>query len=72
MLLRFISFLKIIDDEFSEIINDAELYADRIRLILVSLMSWVDVRYPVEGKFSFTGKGKQQFTESTRHHITEN
>ncbi|MFP3909012.1 MAG: hypothetical protein ACLFVX_04055 [Archaeoglobaceae archaeon] len=31
MLLRFLSFLKIVDDEFSGIVNDAELYADRIR-----------------------------------------
>lgn len=52
MLLRFLSFLKIVDDEFSDIVDDAELYADRVRLILVD-NSWIDVRYPVENKFSF-------------------
>lgn len=52
MLLRLLSFLKIVDDEFSDIVNDAELYADKIRLILVD-NSWIEVRYPVENKFSF-------------------
>jgi hypothetical protein len=45
-------FLQIARDEFSDIVVDAELYADRVRLILIE-GSWIDIRYPVEGKFSF-------------------
>jgi len=52
MLLRYSSFLKIVYDEFSDIIIDVELHADRIRLILLD-NSWIDIRYPVENKFSF-------------------
>jgi len=48
----YLSFLKIASDEFSEIIVDAELHADRVRLILID-GSWIDVRYPVKDKFSF-------------------
>jgi len=52
MLLRYLAFLKIVRDEFSDIVVDAELHADRIRLTLVD-GSWIEVRYPVEDKFSF-------------------
>jgi hypothetical protein len=34
------------------IVVDAELRADRVRLILID-GSWIDIRYPVEEKFSF-------------------
>lgn len=49
MFRRYLSFLKIASDEFSDIIADAELHADRVRLILID-GSWIDVRYPVEDK----------------------
>ena len=52
MLLRYLTFLKIARDEFSDIVIDAELRADRIRLILID-GSWIEVRYPVKDKFSF-------------------
>ncbi len=42
----------IIVNKFSDIVMDAELYADRVRLILID-GSWIEVRYPVEDKFSF-------------------
>ncbi|MDI6886861.1 MAG: DUF6516 family protein, partial [archaeon] len=35
-----------------DIVMDAELHADKVRLILID-GSWIDVRYPVEDKFSF-------------------
>jgi hypothetical protein len=43
MLLRYISFLKIVYDEFSDIVTDVELHADKIRLILLD-NSWIVVR----------------------------
>jgi len=49
---RYLAFLKLATDEFSDIIANAELYADRIRLILID-DSWIEVRYPVLDKFSF-------------------
>jgi len=49
---RYLAFLKIATDEFSDIIANAELYADRVRLILLD-ESWIEVRYPVADKFSF-------------------
>lgn len=49
---RYLSFLKIASDEYSDIVVDAELHADRVRLILID-GSWIEVRYPVEDKFSF-------------------
>ena len=52
MFRRYLAFLKIASDEFSEIVVDAELHADRVRLILID-GSWIDVRYPVKDKFSF-------------------
>jgi hypothetical protein len=48
----YLAFLKIATDEFSDIIANAELYADRARLILID-DSWIEVRYPVADKFSF-------------------
>jgi hypothetical protein len=52
MFRRHLSFLKITRDEFSDIVADAELRADRLRLILID-GSLIDVRYPMEEKFSF-------------------
>ncbi len=52
MFRRYLAFLKVARDEFSDIVIDAELRADRVRLILID-DSWIDVRYPVEEKFSF-------------------
>jgi hypothetical protein len=52
MLHRYLSFLKIISDEFADLVVDVELYADRMKLTLID-GSWIDVRYPVENKFSF-------------------
>ncbi|MBA7517067.1 hypothetical protein ES705_09117 [subsurface metagenome] len=49
---RYLTFLKIASDEYSDIVVDAELHADRVRLILID-GSWIEVRYPVEDKFSF-------------------
>ncbi|MGB2727583.1 MAG: DUF6516 family protein [Halobacteriota archaeon] len=49
---RYLSFLKIASDEYSDIVVDAELHADRVRLILID-GSWIEVRYPVVDKFSF-------------------
>jgi hypothetical protein len=52
MFRRYLTFLKIARDEFSGIVVDAELCADRVRLILID-GSWIDIRYPVEEKYSF-------------------
>lgn len=52
MFRRYVTFLKVARDEFSGIVVDAELRADRVRLILID-GSWIDIRYPVEDKFSF-------------------
>ena len=52
MFLRYLTFLKIVNDEFSDIVVNAELYPDKIRLSLID-DSWIDVRYPIEDKFSF-------------------
>ncbi len=52
MFLRYLTFLKIVNDEFSDIVVNAELYPDKIRLCLID-DSWIDVRYPIEDKFSF-------------------
>ena len=52
MFRRYLAFLKIAQEEFSDIVVDVELHADRVRLILID-GSWIDVRYPVEAKFSF-------------------
>ena len=52
MFRRYLSFLKVARDEFSDIVVDVELHADRVRLILID-SSWIDVRYPVKDKFSF-------------------
>ncbi|WP_052400192.1 toxin-antitoxin system TumE family protein [Geoglobus acetivorans] len=52
MLLRYLTFLKIVNEEFSDMVVNIELHPDRIRLILTD-KSWVDIRYPVEDKFSF-------------------
>jgi hypothetical protein len=49
---RYLAFLKIATDEFSDVIANAELHADRVRLILID-GSWIEVRYPVADKFSF-------------------
>ena len=51
MLSRYIVFWKIIKSEFSDIVINAELYVDRIRLTLVD-GSWIEIRYPVEAKFT--------------------
>lgn len=52
MFLRYLTFLRIVNDEFSDIVVNVELHPDRVRLSLVD-DSWIDVRYPVEDKFSF-------------------
>lgn len=52
MFRRFLSFLKIASDDLSDIVVNAELHADRVRLFLID-GSRVDVRYPIEDKFSF-------------------
>lgn len=52
MFRRYLSFLQVARDEFSEIVANAELHADRVRLILID-GSIIDVRYPVKEKFSF-------------------
>jgi len=52
MFRRYIAFLKIAGDEFADIVVDAELRADRIRLILID-GSLIEVRYPRAEKFSF-------------------
>jgi hypothetical protein len=52
MFRRYLSFLKIASDDFSDIVVNAELHADRVRLFLID-GSRVDVRYPIEDKFSF-------------------
>ena len=49
---RYLAFLKIARDEFLDIVIDAELHVDRIRLILID-GSLIDVRYPMADKFSF-------------------
>jgi hypothetical protein len=51
MFRRYVSFLKIAKDEFSDLVVTAELHADRVRLILID-GSLIDVRYPVKDKFS--------------------
>jgi len=52
MFRRYLSFLKIASEDFSDIVVNVELHADRVRLILND-SSWIDVRYPMEDKFSF-------------------
>lgn len=52
MFRRYLSFLKIASDDFSDIVVNAELHADRVRFILID-GSRIDVRYPIENKFSF-------------------
>ena len=52
MFRRYLSFLKIASDDFSDIVVNAELHADRVRFILIDC-SRIDVRYPIENKFSF-------------------
>ena len=52
MFLRYLTFFKITKDEFSDIVVNVELHPDRVRLSLIG-DSWIDVRYPVEDKFSF-------------------
>ena len=52
MFRRYLTFLRIASDEFSDIVVDAELHPDRVRLVLID-GSWIDMRYPVEDKFSF-------------------
>jgi hypothetical protein len=47
---RYLAFLKIATDEFSDVITNAELHADRVRLFLID-DSWIEVRYPVADKF---------------------
>ena len=49
---RYLAFLKIATDEFSDVIANAELHADRVRIILID-GSWIEVRYPVVDKFFF-------------------
>jgi len=49
---RLLNFVKIVNDEFSDIVSDVGLYPDRLRITLVD-GSWIEVRYPVKGKFSF-------------------
>jgi hypothetical protein len=41
-----------VSDEFADIVVNVELHPDRVRLSLID-DSWVDIRYPVEDKFSF-------------------
>ena len=45
MLLRYIALLKIVQDEFSDIVVKTELHVDRIRLTLVD-GSWVEQQFP--------------------------
>ncbi|OLS13582.1 MAG: hypothetical protein RBG13Loki_2803 [Promethearchaeota archaeon CR_4] len=69
MLLRYLAFVKIIQSEFADITNDIELHIDRIHLELVN-HSWIEIRYPVLGKFSFHwqfGKSLYRF-DTTPHH----
>jgi hypothetical protein len=65
MLSRYIAFLNIIKNEFSDIVIDVELYTDRIKIILVN-SSWIEIRYPVEGKFSFHLQKRKQSIQN-RH-----
>jgi hypothetical protein len=71
MLSRYIVFWKIIKSEFSDIVINAELYVDRIRLTLVD-GPWIEIRYPVEGKFSFhLQKGSKIYRIDTAPHHRE-
>jgi len=68
MFLRHLTFLKIAREDFSDIIVDREFHADRVRLKLMD-GSWIDVRYPVEDKFSFHWqRGEKIFRIDTAPH----
>ena len=49
---RLLDFLNIIHKEFSDIITNVELQPDKLRIMLID-GSWIEIRYPVEDKFSF-------------------
>ncbi len=70
MFRRYLAFLKIAKDEFSDIVVDAELRVDRIRLILID-GSLIDVRYPMADKFSFHWQRTTGYTELSQHRITK-
>ena len=71
MLLRYLTFLKIVGDEYSDVVADATLYPDRLKLILVD-GSWIEVRYPVEHKFSFHWqRGERVYRIDTAPHHRE-
>ena len=52
LILRLLVFVKIAQEEFSDIVKDVEIHDDRIRLTLLDA-SILDVRYPKEDKYSF-------------------
>jgi len=49
---RLLSFVRILEEEFSDIVENVELHPDKLRITLID-RSWIEIRYPVENKFSF-------------------
>ena len=49
-------------------INEA-LRAEMERIVNVNYPRTVEIRYPVENKFSFTYRKEAKYTELTQHHI---
>ena len=52
MLELYLQLIKIALNEFSDIVDKADLQSDKIHLILID-NSWIDIRYPVPQKYSF-------------------
>ncbi len=67
-LIRMLNFVKILNDDFSDIVTDVDLHPDRLKITLVD-NSWIEVRYPIKHKFSFHWqKGNKIYRIDTAPH----